>query len=274
MEKTTGNFVPFFSVITVVFNDLEGLRRTQASVEMQTDSNFEWVVVDGGSTDGTVEFIRSLDLPCLKWSSERDRGIYDAMNKGTHLAQGGYVIYLNAGDSFTDKNCLSDVKSILSASGLPELCYAGCNYQFSDGSLRYRAPRQFEKAIRYGMPAMHQATFYRRDFLEKEPYSLKYPVSADYFISARCYLRGARACYLNRAISYFGVGGNSTKKINQVLIESWQIQRDVLKINLIERTVGAIRRFLVHRLMLVLYYFIHASGGDAVKTSDEIRPTG
>ena len=252
------SFVPFFSVITVVFNDVNGLRLTEASVQLQTERDFEWLIVDGGSTDGTLAHLRTLDFPRLTWKSERDKGIYDAMNKGARMAKGKYLIYMNAGDSFTDENCLEDVRATITTGGLPELCYAGCNYLFDNGTLRYRAPRPFEKAVRYGMPAMHQSTFYKRDFLEDIPYDLKYPVSADYYISARFYVRGARACYLDRAVSNFGVGGNSTKKINAVLIESWQIQRDVLKINLLERIIGALRRFVIHRILLVLHYFIYS----------------
>lgn len=249
--------LPLFSIISVLFNDASGLRRTEASVRSQTEKDFEWVVVDGGSTDGAVDFLRSLEAPYLRWTSERDRGIYDAMNKGTALARGRYVIYMNGGDAFSDARCLEVVRRTLEQAGWPELCYGGCNWAFADGNLRYRAPRSMARAIRHGLPGMHQATFYRREFLEVPPYDLKYPVSADYYVSARCYVQGARACYIDRALADFGVGGHSMEKAAASLREAWDIQRDVLRLSWPERAFSAARRYAAHRILEALHIFVH-----------------
>ena len=248
---------PFFSLITVVFNDAAGLRRTEQSVRAQTDRDFEWIVVDGGSKDGAVEFLQTLDLPYLSWTSERDKGIFDAMNKGTARARGQYVVYLNGGDAFSDAQCLADVRRSLEQAGNPELCYGGANWLFADGHRQYRAPRPFARAIRHGLPGMHQATFYRREFLDVPPYDLKYPVSADYYISARCYARGARACYVDRALADFGVGGTSMKKAAASLREAYDIQRDVLRLSWPERALSATRRYGAHRVLEALHHVLH-----------------
>lgn len=240
--------MPFFSIISVVFNDLDGLRRTEASVRAQTASDLEWIVVDGASSDGTSPYLQSLDLPFLTWSSESDRGIYDAMNKGTARATGKYIVYLNAGDAFTDQGCLTMIRQTLENAGNPDLCYAGANYRFVAGHSRYRPPRPVDPAIWHGLPGVHQATFYRREFLEVPPYDLQYTVSSDYYVSARCYLRGARACYLDRAVTEFMVGGTSTKHANRSLLECWRLQRDVLKMGLIPRLLSGLRRFVAHRV--------------------------
>ena len=253
MNTPANNSIPFFSVITVVFNDLAGFRRTEASVRGQKERSFEWIVVDGASKDGTVEYLRTLDLPYLNWASERDRGIYDAMNKGTARSLGRYVIYMNGGDEFKDPDCLSDTRRCLEEANFPELLYAGGNWRFANGHLRYRPPRKIESGIRHCLPAMHQATFYRRDFLDVPPYELRYPVSADYYVSARCFARGAKAAYLERSICIFEVGGNSSKldRLNKSLLECWHIQQTVLKLNIFSRLMSAMRRIVAHRRYVV-----------------------
>lgn len=100
---------PTFSVITVVFNALDALQATVTSVQAQEYGDIEHIVVDGGSCDGTVDYLRSLENRLSLWISEPDKGIYDAMNKGLQLARGDYVHFLNAGDTFVDKHTLSDV---------------------------------------------------------------------------------------------------------------------------------------------------------------------
>ena len=97
------------SIITVNYNNREGLARTARSVVEQTFSDFEWIVVDGGSTDGSVGVIQEY-ADCIAWSvSEPDGGIYEAMNKGLDMASGEYVQFLNSGDSFIDQTVLERV---------------------------------------------------------------------------------------------------------------------------------------------------------------------
>jgi putative colanic acid biosynthesis glycosyltransferase len=174
------------------------------------------------------------------------------MNKGTARATGRYVVYLNAGDAFTDPECLTMIRQTLENAGHPDLCYAGANYRFAAGHLRYRPPRPVDPAIWHGLPGVHQATFYRREFLEVPPYDLRYTVSSDYYVSARCYLRGGRACYLDRAITEFMVGGISTKHANRSWLEMWRVQRDVLKMGLISRFLSGVRRFVAQRVYVWL----------------------
>ncbi len=244
---------PFFSIVSVVFNDRAGIERTHQSVQLQSCQDFEWIVVDGASKDGTVDYIRGIAATRPRWISEPDRGIYDAMNKGTALATGRYVVYMNGGDCFADADCLHDVRTALESAGNPDLCYAGCHYRFEDGSVRDRPPRRLESSIRHGIPAVHQASFFRRGALDEPPYDLRYRISSDYYISARCYLKGATACYLNRPVAEFGVGGNSMKHSRVSLVECWNLQRDVLKLSLPVRCWSAARRYLAHRVLEFLH---------------------
>src|SRR6202521_4290017 len=102
-----------FSVLTITLNDVGGFVKTKASIDTQTFSDFQWIIVDGGATDGTVEHLRRLDRPNCKWISQADEGLYDAMNKGLNLVTGEYVIFMNSGDRFTDQNVLHRVDALL-----------------------------------------------------------------------------------------------------------------------------------------------------------------
>src|SRR3954454_18317001 len=95
------------SVITVVLNDAAGFERTARSVIAQRGVRLEWVVVDGGSTDGTITIIKSVEGRITRWISEPDRGVYDAMNKGIAAASGDYLLFMNAGDCFADETSLA-----------------------------------------------------------------------------------------------------------------------------------------------------------------------
>lgn len=237
---------PFLSIVTAVLNDVAGLRRTAASLKEQSFRDFEWIVMDGASKDGSVEFMQKSENAAALFTTGYDLGIYDAMNKGTERASGRYVNYLNAGDTYCESASLQFLKNEADKNGYPEVIYAGTNYEFADGSLRYRPPREAVRAIRHGMPAIHQSTFYLREYLEKPPYDLRYRVSADYFIAARSYLRRGRALYLDKAVTVFPIGGASTKYRRESLIDSWKIQRDVLKLPVWTRIASALRRWLVH----------------------------
>lgn len=102
-----------FSVITVTYNNLQGLLKTSESILEQTFGEFEWIIVDGGSADGTVQFLTSFDRLKINWVSEKDGGIYAATNKGIKLSRGEYCIFMNAGDRFLDASVLLNVSDAI-----------------------------------------------------------------------------------------------------------------------------------------------------------------
>lgn len=97
---------PLLSIVTINLNDRDGLARTLASVASQSFADRELIVVDGGSTDGSVELIRASGALVSDWLSERDRGVYDAQNKGLARARGTFVLFLNSGDSLAAPDAL------------------------------------------------------------------------------------------------------------------------------------------------------------------------
>ena len=94
-----------FSIITVTRNDIDGLSRTAQSIATQTYKDFEWIIIDGDSQDGTKNYLNAQEMT-RKWVSEPDQGLYDAMNKGLDIAQNHYVVFMNSGDYFAHLNTL------------------------------------------------------------------------------------------------------------------------------------------------------------------------
>ena len=98
------------SIVTVTRNNLEGLKKTYDSIANQTTQAFEWVVIDGDSTDGTPEFVKSVSRQPDIYIHEKDSGIYNAMNKGIKIARGDYLLFMNAGDIFASNNTLQETQ--------------------------------------------------------------------------------------------------------------------------------------------------------------------
>lgn len=115
---------PLISIITVNLNNVEGLKKTMATVFEQTWQKFEYVVIDGGSEDGSKEFIESQSKKIDYWVSEKDSGIYNAMNKGIKAATGEYLLFLNSGDTLLDQRIIENNKKYLKASDL--VCFNIC----------------------------------------------------------------------------------------------------------------------------------------------------
>lgn len=248
--------MPKFSVVTVTRNDRRGLVITANSILDQQNGDFEWIVIDGGSGDGTVEYLKKLSISNLKWTSEKDDGIYDAMNKGMRFSLGQYIIFLNAGDIFPDARTLADVELELSLLGDPDILFGGMNFAFGNGYLVYRQPRRIERSIWHGLPANHQATYYRRGVLEGLLYDTQYRVCGDYYIVARLFKKGIRAGYTNRVLVRFAVGGESYRNRARLFFEPWRIQRDVLGIGVALRLISFSRR-LISTLALMSLKILH-----------------
>src|SRR5271169_702039 len=122
-----------FSVVTVVLRDLEGLKKTYASLAAQRYANWEWIVCDGGSGAETTRFLQDVAVP-VHWVSEKDAGIYDAMNKGVAMSHNEYVVFMNAGDTFSNTGVLQDVTDEISdAFSRPDIVYGSANIKFING---------------------------------------------------------------------------------------------------------------------------------------------
>lgn len=108
-NTSIGTNFPSIALITVVYNNIKGIEKTISSVLSQTYPSIEYIIIDGGSTDGTVDIIKKYESYITYWHSEPDKGIYDAMNKGINIARSDYVMFLNSGDDFFENNSLEKI---------------------------------------------------------------------------------------------------------------------------------------------------------------------
>lgn len=177
------HLTPKISVITVCYNAKDCIEDTIQSVISQTYHHVEYILIDGASTDGTLDIIRRYQDRITQWVSEPDHGLYDAMNKGIERATGDYLCFLNAGDSFHEDDTLQQIAHSLNCKELPDVIYGETALVDSEGHFvrmrRLQAPEKLTwKSFRQGMLVCHQAFFAKRTLVE--PYDLQYRFSADF----------------------------------------------------------------------------------------------
>ncbi len=179
------------SIITVAFRNLEGIVKTHASLAhlaQVEDISFEWIVVDGGSNDGTREYLENLNgIFNLRFVSEPDNGIYDAMNKGIAMAQGKFALFLNSGDIF-HQNAANFVRKLKMQKD-NVMITGDALLDFGDGHKIKRSAKP-GWYIYHSLPASHQAIFFPVSGLKKWRYDLEYKVSSDYALAAKMYKAG------------------------------------------------------------------------------------
>ena len=174
---------PKFSIITITFNAAEVIEPTLRSVKAQTYTNYEYLLIDGGSKDDTVEKAKASGIEFSHIVSEKDDGLYDAMNKGMALAGGDYLCFLNAGDAFHSPDTLQViVDAIADADELPHVLYGETAEVDEERNFvrmrRLKAPENLTwRSFKEGMMVCHQAFYARRDVAPM--YNLEYRFSAD-----------------------------------------------------------------------------------------------
>lgn len=196
------------TIITVSFNAASTIEQTIRSVIDQTYPDIEYIVIDGGSTDGTAELVRSLDPSLAQWVSEPDDGIADAMNKGLALASGEYVLYLNADDYLLDAESIDRVADLLAG----DLVTAPIIKREGDGSERLFQPRGFNWWFNFKTGLFHQGTFCAREVLnELGGFDTQLALSMDYDLFLRAYRRGYGVRLIDQPFSVMRSGGVSTR---------------------------------------------------------------
>lgn len=240
-----------FSIITINYNNLRGLQHTVESVQIQ--SNFEelqWILIDGGSTDGSVEYIeetkakmsRRVEIISL---SEKDKGIYDAMNKGLSLATGQYVWFLNSGDSLHSSLILSKLADKLhDVDSLPDVVYGDTMFVDEErnnlGLISKKKPQRYPQRLhggsfRFGMNICHQSFLAKREIVSE--YDLNYKQASDIDWIIGVLKRSKSSLDAKIVISDFEVGGSSYQYTKKAWKERYQV---------LEKHYGKIPNFLAH----------------------------
>ena len=173
-----------YSIIVVTYNNANGLQRTLQSIRHQCYAQREVIVIDGGSKDESLKIIAENQDIITTSVSEKDNGIYNAMNKGIRLVTGDYVVFMNAGDCFAADDVLSTVAHAASQDPHPAVIYGNTDIVDNEGNFlfprRLQPPEKLSwKSFRQGMLVCHQSFYARSDIAKAHPYDLKYRHSAD-----------------------------------------------------------------------------------------------
>jgi glycosyltransferase involved in cell wall biosynthesis len=208
---------PLVSVITIVYNGVNDIGHTIESVLNQDYENFEFIVIDGGSNDGTQKVIQKYKDQITYYVSEKDKGIYDAMNKGILVSKGTWVNFMNAGDKFCNNSVLSSVFKHNTILEQFSLIYG---YKYSDGVKTI--PHKIDVLKKGIIMANHQSMFFNSEKLGEDLYySLNYPIYGDYDLVSKIFLKYGQDSfeYINKPIAIYEGGGISS-------ITSFQKRKD------------------------------------------------
>jgi len=246
--RNTESF-PVISIITVVYNSADFIERTILSVINQSFPNVEYLIIDGGSTDGTLDVIAKYKKYIDVLISEPDDGLYDAMNKGITLSKGDYLWFINSGDEIYDLNVLNNI-------------FRGKN-QFADfyygeteitdiegkpvGMRRHKAPEKLNwKSFLWGMKVSHQSMIVRREIASL--YDLQYRFSSDVDWSIKALKKAKSIENTGLILSKFMDGGMSKQNLKASLKERFQIMK---------KHYGLIPTVLVHLILPVKLSFFY-----------------
>lgn len=176
---------PYLSIITINYNDAEGLKRTLQTVFDQSYRNFEHIIIDGASTDGSKEIIEAHQKNFTYWVSEPDEGIFNAMNKGIKAAKGTYLQFLNSGDVLNGESALEEFLSHEDFGG--DIIYG--DYEFENGGKVYADDLYPYYFMKTSLP--HQSTLFKKTVFDlMGPYDEKYTIAADRAFYIKCFMSG------------------------------------------------------------------------------------
>lgn len=247
------------SIITVTYNAARPLQRTLDSVARQTYQQLEHLIIDGASKDDTVTVAERYQASApysVIITSEPDKGLYDAMNKGLRQATGDYIVFLNAGDALHAPDTLATVVAKAQNSKLPAIVYGDTAVTDANGQFlrlrRHRPPKVLTwKSFKKGMLVCHQAFYVRLDIAREFPYDLQYRHSADVDwcirIMKEASHRGLALVNADAVLADFEEGGDSTQHHRDSLKERYQVMAT---------HYGAVQTFLLHCWFVVRAVFM------------------
>jgi glycosyltransferase involved in cell wall biosynthesis len=236
------------SIITIVFNDNENIETTLLSVLNQTYKNIEYIIIDGGSTDGTLDILKRYQSQFSVLVSEKDSGISDAFNKGILIAKGQIIGMINSGDSYEDNAVELIVNYFNLLNCKSSLVFHGNIRMFGNGFEKIYKPKQIESFYRQ-MPIWHPTTFVTKDIYLKYKYNLSYKIAMDYELFVRLYNNtNIHFIYIPYLISNMSIEGVSNKSAVQGFEEVMKASREHLNI-------GKKRSFLIlwNRVLLLKF---------------------
>ncbi len=209
ITKSSKDKKPLITVVTVVYNGKTTLEQAIKSVLGQSYDNVEYIVMDGASSDGTLDIIKKYDDKIDYWQSEPDKGIYDAMNKGIGLANGDYIALLNADDWYEPFACQTMADRMLKDKA--DVYHAALKYIDENGEI-VKVEGCSAASIACEMIA-HPTCFVSRKIYKEQKYDTSYKSAADYDFMNRLVKSGASFCFVPEIIANFRTGGMSSNKV-------------------------------------------------------------
>lgn len=215
------------SNITVCLNNKQGVSKTLKSLYKQTNIDYEVIVIDGGSIDGTIEILNKFKIlfenkgVSFKYISESDSGIYNAMNKGIALASGQWMIFMNSGDFYASSHIFEKIVPLCQSKY--DIIYGDWMKLDKNGKTTYQKAKAL-KSFMTTIPTRHQSFFIRSSLLKKRKYDEKYCICADYDWLLKAYLHQKSFVYVPMAICIFDMYGISHKQIYKTYCETKRIE--------------------------------------------------
>lgn len=226
------------SVITVCYNSVSTIERTIESVLLQGNHVYEYLIIDGGSTDGTMDIVKSYEDKFegrLRWVSEPDNGIYNAMNKGIKMATGNVIAIINS-DDYMERDALSNVSLAFLSTGVEVVCgnvvyikkdrKSNTYEELASAQIYTRTDKSIRKRIKH---YLHPATIIKKSVYEKcGLFNESLGISADYDFMIRMILQDISMAYIDQTICYFTLDGASQKQRVKGIEESRVINKKYL----------------------------------------------
>lgn len=217
------------SIITINYNNIEGLKATFESVIRQTFTDYEWIIIDGGSTDGSREFIEQNQDKFSFWCSEPDGGIYQAMNKGVAYAHGEFISFLNSGDCYHESTTLQQV---FASAHRGDILYGDVIFIEKDKKRHHTYPDFISFNWLSSYTINHQSSFTRRKIFDSLLFDVKYKMLADRKFWMQSMLKGYIFEHLPFFVSDYDYTGFSTTNQDKWNSELEQIRKEVIPIGL------------------------------------------
>ncbi len=215
---------PLVTIITVTYNCAASIEATLLSVINQTFSDKEYIIIDGNSTDNTLGVVNKYKNKITSVISEKDAGIYDAMNKGIRMAKGEWVIFMNSGDVFASNSVLQDVfdNKVYPDVGV---IYGGVRV-LTMGKMFDMVPYPLD-SISYQIPFCHQSVFTRTDIIKNNPFDISFKVVADYNMFRQLYFDGIKFLEVPHIISCYSPDGGFSR--NRMILKEKEMNRIIGK---------------------------------------------
>ena len=215
------------SIITINYNNREGLLKTIKSIIAQTYRDFEYIIIDGGSTDGSVDVIKEYSEYIDYWVSEPDKGIYNAMNKGVQVAHGDYCQFLNSGDWLYSSTSIENILPLLNGSYDIISSYTNIIDHGHIKRLKSGSPYELTLIGLINRSLSHPSSFIKRDVLIEYPYDDSLKIVADWKFFIEAYINKMQFCHVDLDIAFFDTSGISSSNHELLMIERTKVLNEI-----------------------------------------------